>query len=318
MVLVLVLSGVSLSLGPAKIGFAEAFHALGAGEDSMEAAILWQIRLPRLLLGLLVGGSLGLSGAALQGLLRNPLAEPGIIGVSASAGFGAVLALYFSAAGMTLSVPFSAMAGAGVATALLILLASRDASVLTLILAGVAINSLAGALTALALNLSPNPFALADMVHWLMGSFADRSLEDVALAAPFILLGMALLLLSGPGLRALVLGEETAASLGIGLLKLRLLVTIGAALCVGAGVAVSGAIGFVGLVVPHLLRPLVGHDPARLLLPSALAGAVLLVAADSLVRILPGGTELKLGVVTALIGAPAFLHMVWTTRRQMR
>ncbi|GAK33106.1 ABC transporter permease [Iodidimonas nitroreducens] len=315
--LVLVLFVLSLFLGPADLGLPDLFKAID-GDDGILQAIFWQIRLPRALLAVLVGGSLGLSGAALQGLLRNPLAEPGVIGVSASAGFGAVLALYFSAAGLSLSVPLAAMTGAFLATALLLVLARRDASVLSLILAGVAINALAGALTALALNLSPNPFALADMVHWLMGSFADRSHRDVMMAAPFIIMGMALLLLSGRGLRGLVLGEETAQSLGINPARLRLLVTLGAALCVGAGVAVAGAIGFVGLVVPHILRPWVGYDPARLLWPSALGGAALLLGADSLVRLLPGGQELKLGVVTALIGAPVFLHLIWSTRRLMR
>jgi len=315
---VFLLACVALALGPVDLGPGRLGAALLRMGDEVARAIVWEIRLPRVLLGLLVGGSLGLAGAALQGLLRNPLAEPGVIGVSASAGFGAVLALYFAASGMTFSVPLAAMAGAAAATALLVGLARRDASVLTLILAGVAINSLAGALTALALNLSPNPFALADMVHWLMGSFEERSLNDVALAAPFILAGCALLLAARGGLSALTLGEETAASLGVDLGRMRLLVIVGAALAVSAGVAVAGAIGFVGLVVPHLLRPAMGYDPARLLIPSALGGAGLLLAADILVRLLPGGQELKLGVVTALIGAPVFLHLVWTTRRRMR
>ena len=219
---------------------------------------------------------------------------------------------------MAWSVPMAAMTGAFVATLVLVFLAGRDASIFTLILAGVAINSLAAALTSLALNLSPNPFALADMVHWLMGSFADRSLDDVLLCAPFILCGSLLLLSAGRGVRALVLGEETARSLGFSLLHLRLAVIFGSALCVGAGVAVSGAIGFVGLVVPHILRTFTDHDPARLMWPSILGGAALLLAADCLVRVLPSGQELKLGVVTALIGAPMFLHLIWTTRKYMR
>lgn len=316
--LMAVLSVLSLLIGPAELGVRDLWLALWSGAGGVPETIFWQIRLPRVLLAILVGGSLGLSGAALQGLLRNPLAEPGVIGVSASAGFGAVLALYFTSFGMTWSVSFAAMTGAFVATLILVFLAGRDASVLTLILAGVAINSLAAALTALALNLSPNPFALADMVHWLMGSFSDRSLIDVALSAPFILFGAALLLASGRGLRALILGEETARSLGLSLPYLRGGVILGSALCVGAGVAVSGVIGFVGLVVPHILRPFTHYDPARLLWPSALGGAVLLLAADCLVRLMPGGQELKLGVVTALVGAPLFLHLIWTTRKRMR
>lgn len=314
----LLLALASLVIGPADISPGDVLRGLLPGAPEPLGVIIRDIRLPRVLLAILIGGSLGLSGAALQGLLRNPLAEPGVIGVSASAGFGAVLALYMTAGGLALSVPLAAMAGAGAATAILVAMARGEASVLTLILAGVAINALAGALTALALNLSPNPFALQDMVYWLMGSLANRSFHDVALAAPFILAGSLLLLLSGRGLAALTLGEETAASLGVPLARLRLQVIIGAALAVGAGVAVAGAIGFVGLVVPHMLRPLCGYDPARLLLPSAAGGAALLLLADIAVRLAPGGQELKLGVVTALIGAPVFLHLVWSTRRRMR
>lgn len=314
----LLLGLASLVIGPAAIAPDNALRGLLPGAPEPLGTIIRDLRLPRVVLAILIGGSLGLSGAALQGLLRNPLAEPGVIGVSASAGFGAVLALYLTAGGLALSVPLAAMGGAGVATAILVAMARGEASVLTLILAGVAINALAGALTALALNLSPNPFALQDMVHWLMGSLANRSFHDVTLAAPFIIAGSLLLMLSGRGLAALSLGEETAASLGIPLPRLRLQVIIGAALAVGAGVAVAGAIGFVGLVVPHMLRPLCGYDPARLLLPSAAGGAALLLLADIAVRLAPGGQELKLGVVTALIGAPVFLHLVWSTRRRMR
>ena len=312
------LATVSLFFGPAALSPSAVLRALFFGGDAVEHSIVWEIRLPRVLLAILIGGSLGLSGAALQGLLRNPLAEPGVIGVSASAGLGAVMVLYWNGNGMTLSVPAAAIGAAGVATLLLVILARKDASVLTLILAGVGINSLAGALTALLLNLSPNPFALADMVYWLMGSLADRSFDDVALAAPFILAGAMLLLASARGLGALTLGEDSAASLGIAMSRLGLLVIIGTAASVGAGVAVAGTIGFVGLVVPHLLRPFFDYDPARLLVPSALGGAVLLLAADLLVRLLPGGQELKLGVVTALVGTPVFLHLVWRTRRRMR
>ncbi len=316
--LLVALAAGALFLGPAALSPSTVLRALFLEGDAIDRSIVWEIRLPRVLLGVLIGGSLGLAGAALQGLLRNPLAEPGVIGVSASAGLGAVMVLYWNSGGMTLPVPLAAIAGAGVATLLLVILARKDASVLTLILAGVGINSLAGALTALLLNLSPNPFALADMVYWLMGSLADRSFDDVALAAPFILAGAALLFSSARGLGALTLGEDSAASLGISMSRLSLIVIIGTAASVGAGVAVAGTIGFVGLVVPHLLRPFFDYDPARLLLPSALGGAVLLLAADLLVRLLPGGQELKLGVVTALVGAPVFLHLVWRTRRRMR
>ena len=226
---------------------------------------------------------------------------------------------YFGLAGsLSLVLPLGGLVGAGLAVLLLYALAGRDASVLTLILAGVALNSLAGALTALALNLAPSPYAALEIVYWLLGSLADRSMREVWLAAPFILVGMALLLASGGSLAALSLGEDTARSLGVRLGRLRLLVIGGTALAVGAAVSVSGAIGFVGLVVPHLLRPLVGYDPARLLPLSALGGAALVLAADVAVRLPVGAMELKLGVVTALVGAPFFLHLLYTTRRQMR
>lgn len=304
---------VSLAIGPTRLDLS----ALLSGDELMRT-ILFEIRLPRLLLALLIGGSLGLAGAALQGLFRNPLAEPGILGVSASAALGAVIALYHAAHGGGLPVPVAAMAGALAATGLLLFLSRHDVSLLSLILAGVGINALAGAATALALNLSPNPFALADMVHWLMGSLADRDLHDVALAAPFILAGCALILGSGPALSALTLGDEVARSLGVPLGRLRLRLVAGTALAVGAGVAVAGSIGFIGLIAPHLLRRASGHDPGALLLPSALLGALLLLLADSLARLLPGGQELKLGVVTALIGAPVFLHMVYRLGRERR
>lgn len=309
----------SLQVGQVAIPAAEVLRGLVAGADDRAALIVREIRLPRLLLAGLIGASLGLAGAALQGLLRNPLAEPGLIGVSASGGLGAVVALYFGfAAAFPLALPLSAMAGALIATLALYLLAARDASILTLILAGVAISSFAVAMTSLALNLSPTPYALSEMVLWLLGSVKDRSMADVALAAPFILLGWALLAGVGRGLDALSLGEEAARSLGVELGRLRALIIGGTALSVGAGVAVSGSIGFVGLVVPHLLRPLVGYQPSRLLLPSALGGAALLIAADIAARLIPARGELMLGVLTAVIGAPFFLWLILQTRRRMR
>lgn len=286
--------------------------------DQRLAVIVLEIRLPRVLLGLLVGASLGLSGAALQGLLRNPLAEPGILGVSASAGLGAVLALYFGLAQVSVwALPTFAMLGALIATGFLALLAIRDSSPLTLILAGVAVSSLAIALTSLALNLAPNPLALSEMVLWLLGSLRDRGLSDVALAAPFMVVGWALLLSAGRELDALTLGEDAAHSLGVGLGWLRARVIGGAALAVGAATAVTGSVGFVGLIAPHLLRPWVGYQPSRVLLPGALAGAALLAAADLGIRLLPTRQELMLGVVTALLGVPFFVHLLLRTRRAL-
>ena len=277
--------------------------------------IVNEIRLPRVLLALLVGASLGCAGAALQGLLRNPLAEPGLLGVSSSASLGAVLCLYYGLGALSAwLLPLSAMACAALATLLLYGLARRRAGNLSLILAGVALGSLAAALTSLAINLAPNPTDMQDIVLWLTGSLNDRSFVDLRLCLPFVAAGLLLLLACGRGLDALSLGEDEAASLGINLTRLRSQIIIGTALCVGASVAVTGAIGFIGLLVPHLLRRFVDYHPSRLLLSSALGGAALLLAADILLRVLGGERELMLGVVTALLGAPFFLALVLRRR----
>ena len=287
----------------------------GVGDERL-VAIVQEVRLPRVVLAAMIGAANGLAGAALQALLRNPLADPGVIGVTASASFGAVVALYFGFSAMwALAQPLASMAGAGLATVVLYTLAARSASTLTVVLAGVAISGLAVALTSLAMNLSPNPFALAELVDWLLGSVRDRSFAEVGLVAPFIAAGVALLLLSGRGLDALILGEDTARSLGIDLRRLRLIIIGGTALAVGAGVAVAGGIGFVGLVCPHLVRPFVRHQPRFVLLPSALAGAVLLVTADLVIRLVATGPELMLGVVTALVGTPFFFWLILRTGR---
>lgn len=293
------------------------WNALLDNGHSSARLILWELRLPRSLLAITVGAALGLSGAVLQGFLRNPLADAGLIGVSAGAALGAVLTLYSGLAALfALALPLGGLAGAAVAVSVVYALAGRDSSILTLILAGVAINSFAAALTSLALNMAPNPYAVLEIVFWLLGSLAQRSMEHVMLATPLILLGMTLLAMTGRGLDALSLGEDTAQSLGISLGQLRLMVLGGTALAVGASVAVTGSVGFIGLVVPHMLRPIVGHRPSQLLLPSALCGAALLLAADIAIRRMPTDVELKLGVLTALIGAPFFLYLLLKTRRQ--
>jgi len=314
-VLLLTLLALSLAVGRAPLDLAVAVTQWWRGEDTLATLVLTELRVPRALLALLVGASLGLAGAALQGLLRNPLAEPGIVGVSSCAALGAVIAFYSGwSVAVPLALPLGGIAGALLAVLLLYALAGRHAGTLTLILAGVAINGFAGAATALALNLAPNPYAVAEIVFWMMGSLSDRSMTHVVVAAPLILVGLGLLVTSGRALDALTLGEEAAISLGVPLARLRGQLVLGTALAVGASVAIVGAVGFVGLVVPHLLRPLVGHQPSRLLLPSALAGAVLVLAADIAIRTLPLGAELKLGVVTALLGAPFFLWLVLRLR----
>jgi len=300
----------SVLVGPAGFG-------LPQGSDAA-SMILWEIRLPRAILGALIGGALGLSGAVLQGYLRNPLAEPGLLGISGGAALGAVIAIHTGAAGaFALALPVGGLLGASIAALTVMLLAGERSGPLTLILAGVAISSLAGALTTLALNLSRNPFASIEMLFWLLGSLTDRSLVHVWLAAPLILAGAALLLTTGRALDALTLGEEAAQNLGVNLVSLRNRIVAGTALSVGAATAVAGTIGFVGLVVPHLLRPLVGHEPRRLLPASALGGAALILAADVSLRLFAPLSEVRLGVVTALIGAPFFLWLIIKTRREL-
>ncbi|WP_334174273.1 iron ABC transporter permease [Pseudoxanthobacter sp.] len=309
--LVALLATASLLLGPAPLDVPAALADVLSGRDTLGALVLADLRLPRAALGLTVGFSLGITGAALQGFLRNPLADPGIIGVSGAAAFGAVVVFYSGLAGVAaLALPLGGIAGAAVATALIYALGGRASGTAALILAGVALNSLGGALTALALNLSPNPYAVTEIVFWLMGSFSDRNPDAVALVVPMMAAGWLVLLATARGLDALTLGEETAASLGFSLRRVRALVIAGSALCVGAAVAVAGSIGFVGLVVPHLMRPLTGHRPGRLLVASGLAGAALTLASDLLVRLIPVQPELKIGVVTALVGAPFLIALI--------
>ncbi|MEM1313243.1 MAG: iron ABC transporter permease [Pseudomonadota bacterium] len=308
----------SLLVGPANLGLSESVRGLFAGGGEAAALVMQEIRLPRAILGAMIGASLGVSGAALQGWLRNPLAEPGLIGVSSAAALGAVLAIYTGlSAAAALALPLSALAGAVVAVVLVLALAGPNGGALSLILSGVAVTAFAGALTSLVLNLSPNPFAALEIVFWLLGALTDRSMAHVWLAAPFMLAGWAMLAGLGRGLDALTLGDEAAATMGVRLDRLRLLAVLGVASCVGAGVAVAGAIGFVGLVVPHLLRPLVDGRPSRLLLASALGGASMLLTADIAVRLLSTGRELKLGVLTALVGAPFFLWLILRERRRL-
>ena len=279
--------------------------------------VMREIRLPRALLALMIGGALGLAGAAMQGYLRNPLADPGLIGVSGSAALGAVLAIQTGlAASFAFGLPLAALAGALIGVFLVLVLAGPRGSSLTLILAGIAISALAGAFTSLVLNLSPNPFAANEIVFWMMGSLADRSMTHVWIALPLIVLGALLLTTLTRGLDALTLGEDAAEAMGIGLRRMRLTLIFGTAAVVGASTAVAGAIGFVGLVVPHLLRPFVGAQPGRLLWASAFGGAAMLLAADIAVRVILPDRDLKLGVVTALVGAPLFLHLIYRTRRE--
>ncbi len=310
---VLVAAGFLFSLSAGKVWL----WPWGLVQGSPEALVMAELRLPRALLGLGLGATLGATGAVLQGYLRNPLADPGVLGVSASAALGAVAAMLFGLAATPMLVAACGMAGALAAMVLLALLAGRSASATGFVLAGVLLSSLAGALTALLISLAPNPYALEEMVIWLMGALTDRGMADVWLTLPAMAVALLLLALTGRALDALALGETAARSMGVDLGWLRLLVILGAGIGVGAGVAVTGVVGFVGLIVPHLVRPLAGELPSRLILPSALAGAALLLLADGLVRLVPGPGELKLGVAMALLGSPFFLMLLRRARGRM-
>jgi iron complex transport system permease protein len=308
--LALAFAGWSFLLGPSELSPAALFSGLldGHGEAGV---IAQQIRFPRAALALVIGAALGASGAALQGLFCNPLASPDVTGVTSTAGLGAVLALYFGLAGASaLALPGFAIMGALAAACILYLLSRSGAGAVALILAGVAMASFATALIALALSFASNPYAMSEMVLWMMGSLKDRTLNDLAFALPLTLAGLVLLLTAARGLDALTLGEDTARSLGVDVSQVRGRVIVGVALATGAATAAAGSIGFVGLVVPHLLRPFCGYRPAQLILPSALGGAALVSAADVAVRLIAPDGQLLLGVVTAMLGAPFFLWLI--------
>lgn len=308
----------SLGVGPVKLSPATVIDALFGGGSEVQRIIVQQIRLPRMILALAIGGILGLSGAALQGLLRNPLASPSLFGAPQAAAFGAVLVIALGLADVrSFALPAAAIVAAFASVFVLLAIAGRNAGLLILILAGLAISSLAGAATSLTMNLSRNPFAALEIAFWLLGSLEDRSFRHVVLALPFIVVGATILFSQRHAFRALSVGEEAAQSLGVNVGRLRLLVILGVALGVGGAVAVAGAIGFIGLVAPHLMRPLIGYDPGRLLVPSALTGAALLLAADIAVRIIPSTSDIKVGVLTALIGVPFFLYLIVRERRAL-
>lgn len=316
-VLIVVLFFTSLVIGQNSLSLLSAISAYFEGRDSVSAIILFQIRLPRALIALFVGASLGLCGAAMQGLLRNPLASPGLVGSSSGAALFAIIVLYFGAgAATTLVLPVAGMMGALLATGLVYVLAGRHSSVTTLILAGVAINALATACMSLLLNLAPSPYAVRELVLWTLGDITDRSMLDFWIMLPTTLVGWCLLFGIGGQLDALTLGERTAQSMGINLVILRWRIFIAVSLAVGAAVSTVGMIGFIGLVVPHLLRPFVGHEPGRLMPVAALGGAAMLLFADIGVRLIPTETPLKVGVLTALVGAPFFLHLIIRSRRE--
>src|SRR5882762_10506391 len=315
--IIVVLAILSLMVGPSGLSPRAALAGLLDGEGA-PGLIVRSIRLPRTLLALLIGATFGLAGAALQGLLRNPLAEPALFGAPQAASVGASFVIAYGLSGATsFAVPLAGIVGALLSIGGLVAIAGRRASLTVTLLAGLALASFAGAATALILNLAPNPFIALEIAFWLLGSLEDRSVDHLIIAAPFMLASWIVLAANARAFRALTLGEDGAASLGVNISRTRTMVVIGVALGVGAAVAVAGAVGFVGLVAPHLVRRAVNSDPARVMLPAALSGAALVLAADVAVRLGPSVVEIKLGVVTALIGVPVFLAMIFRERRML-
>lgn len=314
-ILALTLVGILMgetALTGAQVG--QAFTDPGSGPH----LVIFDIRLPRTVAALVVGGALGLAGAVMQGLLRNPLADPGVLGVSGGAGLGAALAISLGLAATPGAIEGAALGAALLVGVLLTGLAARFREPETLILFGVALSAFLGALTSLVFNLSPSPVTLSEVFAWLLGSVANRDWSDIARQAPAMGAGLALCAYASRGLTMLTLGEETAALSGLPMNRLRAAAVAGASLLTGASVAMAGIVGFVGLVAPHLVRSASGGDPGRVLVPSTLAGAVLLAAADIAARIIPTDLELKLGVVTALFGAPLFALIAWRAARSWR
>lgn len=308
---------ISVGLGETPLSLSQYLMAF-SHPASPPGEILWTIRAPRAVTASLVGAALGMAGAVMQGLLRNPLADPGVLGVSAISGLAAAVAIATGLERTPGAVEAAALAGALVAGALVVVLAARFREPETLILFGVALSAAGGALTALVFNLSPSLITTSEVLNWLMGSAANRDWRDLGGALVPAVLGAGLCAYAAGGLRMLTLGEETAALSGLPMARLRACAVAGAALLTGAAVALAGVIGFVGLAAPHLTRGAVSDDPARTLAPSALAGAILLVAADLLARLLPTDEELRLGVVTALVGAPLFALIAWRASRSWR
>ncbi len=279
--------------------------------------IIAELRVPRTVLALVIGGALGLSGAAMQGYLRNPLADPGLFGISSGAALGAVISLYFGYAASALLLPAFALAGAAISMLLLAMLAGRSGSLILFALAGMILSSITGSLTTLAISLAPTPFAASEIVTWLLGALTDRSWDDVRITIPVVIVGAVLIAFTARSLDALTLGEQAARSMGVNQRRLQWLIVLGVGLCVGASVAAAGIIGFVGLMVPHMVRPLVGSRPSAILLPSALGGALLMLLADSLVRLAPTVSELRLGIAMSMLGGPFFLVMLIRMRRAL-
>ena len=302
-----------------EVHFDQAAYAKAFSDPhSGEAEVIWAVRTPRVVCAFMVGAALGLAGAVMQGLLRNPLAEPGVVGVSGTAACAAALAIVLGLAAVPGAVEAAALIGAAVAGVLLTVVGAKVRAPEALILFGVALSSFSGAATALIFNLSPSPIATAEVMSWLLGSVENRSWWDVTWVGGALAVAGVLAAMASRGLKMLTLGEETARVSGLSMVRLRVLALLAASVAAGAAVAVAGVIGFVGLAAPHLVRSAVRGDPAKLLWPSALAGGLMLVVADLATRLIPTDQELKLGVLTALIGAPIFAVIAWRAAREWR
>ncbi len=283
--------------------------------QGLAGQIAWGIRLPRDIAAAGVGAMLGLAGAVMQGLLRNPLAEPGLLGVSSGAGLGASIAIVLGLGLMPFAVEGFALLGALLVAIVLLVFVSRFPQRQSLILLGVAVSALSGALMALVFNLAPSPVTLSEIIGWMMGSVENRTWSDAGFCAGGLAVGGVLAWKAGKGLRILTLGEETARSMGVDMVRLTQGLVVASSLLAGLSVAVAGIIGFVGLAAPHFVRAMGIKDPYRLILPSTLTGSVLVLAADGLVRVLPGTGDLKLGVLTSLVGAPLFAVLAFRSAR---
>lgn len=305
----LVLSLVALFVGPMRLSVQDVIAGLFLSEDG-SALIVWELRLPRLILSLGFGAGLGVCGAAAQALTRNPLADPALFGAPQAAAFGAVLMLSVGVPHvLSYYLPLAAIGFSALSMLVVVVFIASSRSIVSILLAGIALGSLFGAGTSFILSLSENPFAVTEIIFWLLGSFSDRSFVHVGLSLPFIMLGCALLFWCGPAYRALSLGEDSARTLGYNISLTTAATVVGIALTIGAGTAVVGSIGFVGLIAPHLVRAACAGDPALTLLPSCLAGACLTTASDIVVRCLPSSGEVHVGVVTAIMGAPFLFYI---------
>lgn len=305
---------VSIWFGPIDLDPAQIFTTSDGATP--HALIFWEIRLPRSLLAVLAGATLGLCGAVMQGYLRNPLASPGLLGNASGAALFSVILLYFGIYS-AFWLPIAGMLGSFIALMLVLLMAGSHASITVLILSGVAINSVCAAAMALLLNLAPSPWAVRDLYLWMQGSLSNASTTDLMIMIIPLVFGWMLLLRHGRSLDALTFGEDTAVSMGVDIKKLRMTIVIGLSLAIGAVIPVTGIIGFIGLVVPHILRPVTGYLPSRLLVPSALTGALLLLIADIFVRLLSSGQELRIGVLTSIVGGPFFIALIIKHRKAL-